>query len=63
MKIEVGDWVKTSTGKIGTVASINRPNAYVDIKLPPQAGIHYISVVLSELTKIDPPDVGLSPAD
>jgi hypothetical protein len=55
MKIDVGDWVRTSTGKIGTVTSINRPNAYVDIKLPPPAGIHYISVLLSELTKIDAP--------
>ena len=53
MDINVGDCVRTSTGKIGTVASISPPTAYVQIKLPSEIGAHLVSVLLSELTKVE----------
>ena len=54
MELHVGDWIKTASGDVGTIAHICQVNkAYINIGL---GRSNYLAVAsLDELTKIDRP--------
>jgi hypothetical protein len=54
MEIREGDWVRTDAGIDGTVVLISRASAFVDVGGAEAATL--VSYLLSELTKIDPPE-------
>jgi hypothetical protein len=54
MELNIGDWIKTASGDVGTIAHICQVNkAYINIGL---GSSKYLTVAaLDELTKIDRP--------
>ena len=59
MELRPGDWVKTDTDLNGRVVHVSRLSAFVEIQL--QGGVEILPFLVSELTKIDPPDTRQSP--
>jgi hypothetical protein len=55
MELRPGDWVKTDTDLQGRVIHVSRLSAFVEIHL--QGGVEVLPFLVSELTKIDPPDL------
>jgi hypothetical protein len=54
MELKPGDWVKTDSDLKGRVVHVSRLSAFVEVHL--EGGIEILPFLLSELTKIDPPD-------
>jgi hypothetical protein len=54
MELRPGDWVKTDSDLEGRVVHVSRLSAFVEIHL--QGGVEVLPFLVSELTKIDPPD-------
>jgi hypothetical protein len=60
MELRPGDWVKTDTDLKGRVVHVSRLSAFVEIHL--QGGVEILPFLVSELTKIDPPDTRQPPS-
>ena len=56
MEFQVGDWVQTETGLKGRIAHMSRLSAFVEVDIHFQGGNQILPFLLSELTKIEPPD-------
>ena len=54
MELRSGDWVKTDTNLEGRVIHVSRLSAFVESHL--QGGVEILPFLVSELTKIGPPD-------
>jgi hypothetical protein len=54
MDLHPGDWVKTDSNLKGRVIHVSRLSAFVEIHF--EGGVETLPFLLSELTKIDPPD-------
>jgi hypothetical protein len=53
IQLQVGDWVRTLSGKIGKITLLSHMSAWVDIV--ENANRRSVRHYLGELTKIDPP--------
>jgi hypothetical protein len=54
--LQVGDWVRTPSGHVGKIVLLQRLSAFIDYGNESDSGP--ASCLLSELTKIDPPNPG-----
>jgi hypothetical protein len=53
--IHVGDYVRSSKGWEGKVIAVHRVSAFVETTIEGES--HTLAILLSELTKIDPPSI------
>jgi hypothetical protein len=54
MTLQPGDWVKTDSDLKGRVVHVSRLSAFVEVHL--EGGVETLPFLLSELTRIDPPE-------
>jgi hypothetical protein len=54
MELHPGDWVKTDSDLKGRVIHVSRLSAFVEVHL--EGGVETLPFLISELTKIDPPE-------
>lgn len=54
MELQPGDWVRTESGEVGTVVHMARLSVYVQIQGEPKPE-SVKAFLLSQLTRIDPP--------
>jgi len=59
MDLQLGDWVQTDSNLKGRVIHVTRLSAFVEIHF--DGGVEVLPFLLSELTKIDPPESQQSP--
>jgi hypothetical protein len=57
--LQVGDWVRTKSGEVGQVVAMAKLSAFVKI---PDGPTETVGHLLSELTKIAPPEPENKPA-
>jgi hypothetical protein len=54
MELQPGDWVRTESGEVGTVVHTARLSVYVQVSGEPNPE-NVKAFLLSQLTRIDPP--------
>ena len=54
MELQKGDWVRTEKGDVGRIIIISRLSAFVEFST--DNGPRVVSYLISQLTKIDPPE-------